>query len=130
MSNNRDIQQEDLEAVRDDWWIPVALIAPDKTRYGTALGTTNPLLGDVRKESKEMDPETGGVISVKKLSITIRIKDLERVPQENEKWFIEYPDSLLSSGTAVKAAFNSENVSEGGESLGWIKIYPQELESA
>ena len=128
MSNNRDLQRRDLKTLRNDWWVPVKLTAPDKTVYDKAKGTEEQLLGDVRKESKDIDPETGGIISVKRLSIVIRIDDLERVPLENENWFIEYPDTLLDSGTLIKAAFTPNNVDDGGDTLGYIKIYPQEIE--
>ena len=126
--NLRNQLQSDLKYIRNDWWIPIKLIAPDKTVYEFAKGTTDILLGDVRKESKEFDPDIGGLIVVKKLSITIRLLDLERIPIENEQWFIQYPENLLDDGTMITGAFNHDNVSVGGETMGWIKIYPQEVE--
>lgn len=125
--NMRDRQREDLKYVRNDWWIPIILIAPDKTVYSTAKGTTDTLLGDVRKESKEFDPETGLPIVVKKLSITIRTDDLERVPAQGESWFVKYPEDLTDSGSMVQSAFNSNNIDEAGDSMGYIKIYPQDI---
>jgi len=122
MSNNRDLQRRDMETLRDDWWVPVVLVAPDKTVYSD-------LLGDVRTESKVFDPETGGKISVKETSIVLLKSDLTRIPAENETWFIKYPDSLLDSGTLITASFDFNNVSEVGDSLGYIKIYPQEIET-
>jgi len=122
MSNNRDLQRRDMETLRDDWWVPVVLVAPDKTVYSD-------LLGDVRTESKVFDPETGGKISVKATSIVLLKSDLTRIPAENETWFIKYPDSLLDSGTLITASFDFNNVSEVGDSLGYIKIYPQEIET-
>jgi len=125
MPNLRDQQRSDLAFIRDDWWIPIVLIGPDKTRYEVEFGTTNPLLGDVRKESKDFDPELGGIVVTKKTSITIRIEDLEVVPKEEERWFVEYPDTLLDSGVVVTAPFTPNNVDVGGDSLGYIKIFPQ-----
>ena len=126
--NALDLQRTALKKIRDDWWIPIQLTAPGGVVYEFAKGTDDELLlGDVRKESNEFDPELGGKIAVKKLSITIRIDDLTRIPTENEEWFIEYPDNLLNHDyTFVKAAFNSDNVDVGGDSQGWIKIFPQE----
>ena len=126
--NLRDRQQRDLKKVRDDWWLPITLIAPDKTVYSTAAGTSDQLLGDVRAESKDWDPEIAGPITSKKVSITIRLQDLEVVPQENETWFVTYPENLLDSGTPVKKAFTPNNSDVGGDSLGYIKIFPQDAE--
>lgn len=127
MSNLRDRQRRDLKKVRNDWWIPVILIAPDKTVYSTAKGTTDQLLGDVRKESKEFDPDLGGKITVKRLSIVLRIDDLTRVPEEDETWFIKYPDDLTDSGTMIQAAFNYNQTEDVGDTLGYIKVFPQEI---
>lgn len=127
MPNNRDIQQDDLKAIRDDWWIPIRLTAPGGVVYSTAKDTTDPLLGDVRKEGKELDPDIGGVILVKKTSVTIRLQDLVLVPQEGENWLIEFSDTLLDSGSFVKYAFTPNNVASLGDSMGFIKVYPQEV---
>lgn len=127
MANLRDAQQNDLKAVRDDWWIPVRLTAPGGVKQEFEKGSsTVPLLGDVRKESKEFDPELGGTVLVKRTVITLRLKDLVRIPKENETWYAEYPDDLLDSGTLKKAAFSPNNVASAGDTMGFIKLFLQE----
>ena len=127
MTNLRDFQRNDLEVIRDDWWIPIRLVDPDTNIYDTEKDTTNPLLGDVRKKTTEFLDDTGMTVVVKQVSITIRRSDLIRVPLENENWFVDYPDNLLDSGTFKRAAFNYNNVADTGDTLGYIKIYPQEI---
>jgi len=124
--NLRDQQREDLKIIRNDWWISVSLVAPGGTVYNTAAGTSDQLLGDVRKESEKFDPDIGMDVMVKKLSITIRIDDLTRVPLEGENWFVSFSDDLTDSGTVVKYAFTPNNVDVGGDSMGYIKIFPQD----
>ncbi len=125
MPNLRDLQHEDLKFPRDDWWLPVVLIDPDKVVHNTAKGTTDPLLGDARAESAPFDPDLGGNVLVKKVTITIRILDLDRVPKENETWIVKYPGTLLKEGPLVTAVFTPNHDDVGGDSLGYIKIFPQ-----
>ena len=130
MTNNRDFQQRDLKVIRDGWWIPVRLTSPDKVIYDKAKGTDDTLLGDARKESSEIDPDIGGKILVKKPVVTLRLLDLDRVPQENENWFIEFSETLLDGGALLKYAFSPNNVESAGASMGFIKIYPQDISVA
>lgn len=128
MTDMRAMQREDMKLVRDDWWIPVRLTAPDKTVYSTASGTADQLFGDVRAESKQSDPELGNVIILDKLVVTLRIDDLERVPVEGENWFIEFNGDLTKSGPInVKKTVTANDVSEGGKTMGYIKLYPKDL---
>lgn len=122
---NRDLQRRDLKSIAIDWWLPIVLIAPDKVRYSLAKGTTENLLGDVRLESKDVDQETFAEIVVERATVTVRRDDLDRIPKEEEKWFIEYPD--LDTAATVLAAFDGNNVINAGKSLGYIKLVLQEI---
>jgi hypothetical protein len=125
--NNRDLQRRDLEVIENDWWIPIRLTAPDKVVYDTAADTNGTLKGDARAESKAFDSE-GNLILARNVTITIREAALTRIPKEGEDWFVEYPSNFLDSGTFVKVALSGNNVAVGGDTMGYIKLYPQDLE--
>jgi len=127
---NRELLREAKKTLRNEWFLPIILTAPDKTVYDKINGTENQLLGDVRSESKPFDPDVGGRIVIDRVSITILLSDLARVPAEGETWFVEYPEDLLENGTLKKTAFTSDNIDVGGSTIGYIKVFPQEIKSA
>jgi hypothetical protein len=128
MTNNRDLQREDMDIVAKDWWVPIILTSPDKDVYSNKVGTTEPLLGDVRKDPKVTELDEGGApVSTEVLSIVIKTTDMERVPLEGESWFIEYPEDLTDAGTMKKAAFTPNNSLGGSVSLGYLKVFPQAI---
>jgi hypothetical protein len=125
MSNNRDLLRKDMNAIRDDWWIPIILISPDGVPYNKQVGTENDLLGGTRKDPKLFNDENGNPVTIKASTITILVADLERVPAQGEQWIVKYPKGLIASGELVTAAFTANNEEAGSDSLGYIKIFPQ-----
>lgn len=128
--NNREAIRNDLKTLRDDWWLPIRLTAPGGNVYDKINGTQKQLLGGVRSESKPFDPDVGGRIVIDRVSVTMLLSDLERVPVQGETWFIEYPENLLTSGSYKKTAFTSDNIDVGGETIGYMKVFPQEVKTA
>lgn len=87
----------------------------------TLQNMTSPLVGQVLYDTLVDDLEQGVQTVVHKPVVTIRKESLSRVPVSGENWFVQIP--IKPSMTATKESFLLERPSEGGDSIGFIRLY-------
>jgi hypothetical protein len=116
MPNLREIVEFDLATTLEgDFALPVELVAGD-----TGIEYTG-LLGQVLYDSRIENPVTGGEESIHKPVVTLRRSSLTRIPVSGEKWVVRIP--LTPSTTAPLEPFSLEIATEGGDSIGFIRLY-------
>jgi hypothetical protein len=82
-----------------------------------------PLRGRVVYDTLEENPDTGADIIVHKPIVTLRRTSLIRIPAEDEKnkWLVSIP--LTPSTTATLQPYIMGRPLEGGNSIGFIRLY-------
>lgn len=105
------------------WSLPVNLMSPDGVR-------TDGLRGQVLYDTVRLNPETGEDVVTDMPVITLRRSSLVRIPQPGENWFIEVPETPSEEATMIPYMMSSVRPPEGGRSIGFIRIYLQEVEQS
>lgn len=104
-----------------DWSFPVKLTGPD--------GVTEAVRGQVLYDLVRMNPDNGERVVVEQCTITLRRSSLRRVPSPGENWLYEIPESPADpEGSTVQVVSSGTRPPEGGRSLGFIRIYAQQVE--
>lgn len=116
----------------EDWGMPVELTGPDGKVYNTSANSIDPsnpdpLHGQVHYTSVRFSPETGEEIVENKPTVSLRRSSLERVPQDGEKWFIKFPEDPSLTADMKNYALTLDRATEGGRSIGFIRLYPTKL---
>lgn len=112
--NLRDLAEQDLAVTLEgDWSTPVALVAPDGAEY-------TDLKGQVLYDLVRMNPENGERTVCRNPIVSLRRSSLPRIPVAGETWLV-----TLSDGQYV---ISPTRPPEGGESLGFIRLYLQAVE--
>lgn len=116
--NLRELAEADLAVTLEDpadFALPVVLIDPNGVEYSyegkIQYDTYTPTV-------TEQDVVT---VVVHDPVVTLRRSSLTRVPQASEKWAVRIP--ITPSRTATKTTFMLEHASNGGGSIGYIKLY-------
>lgn len=104
------------------WSLPVNLIDPDGVR-------TDGLRGQVLYDIRRMNPETGEGVTVNVPVVTLRRSSLTRLPLPGETWLVEIPESVTDP-TTVQFLLSSDRPPEGGKSIGFIRLYLQQVEQS
>jgi hypothetical protein len=106
----------------DGFGMPVILIAPDGTVIDKKAGTTVALTGQIVYDSTETS-EIGIPTIVHKPVVTLRRSSLSRIPlpTDRPRWACRVPVSPLVG--APLATFLVENPTEGGGTLGFVRLY-------
>lgn len=124
MVNLRELAESDLKTTLEgDFALPIELISPG--------GVRQTLSGQVLYDVVRFDPVGGEEIVGHDTVVTLRRSSLVRVPQPGEKWIVRIPTT--PSTTAEKKDFSfdpSRSGIEGGESIGFIKLYLHEVEQS
>lgn len=131
MENLRYQIEKDLySSIESEWKINVELINPDgKAQIYSANNPTEKLGGQVLYFSRRENPDTGEVVVVNQPVVTLRISSLDRIPVAGEKWYIKMPISPLANAEKKSFVFTSDRSLEHGTDIGFIRIYPQKIES-
>jgi hypothetical protein len=116
MGLREDMESALAETLEGDWALPVVLVAPD--------GSESSYSGQVIYETVQFEEDTSTDIIVKKPVVSLRISSLNRIPLQTEKWFCKIP--MTPDATAQKVTHRIENVSQGGYSIGFIRLYLQQ----
>jgi hypothetical protein len=105
---------ESLESPAD-WGLPVILIDPDGVEY-------TPVNGQVLYDTVSEDEQGLRVVQHKPV-VTLRRTSLTRIPLPSEKnrWIVKMREGPLP--TSSMRTFVIGGVSEGGDSLGIIRLY-------
>lgn len=116
-------------SLEGNFGIHFELIAPDGTEIiNNEVGET--LKGQIIYDSEEFDPDTGGIKIVKQTEITVRRTVLTRVPLAGEKWGIRYPLDPGAQATLTTQVLNTDKAPEGGQSVGFITLFPKQAEQS
>ncbi len=111
-----------------DWGTIVIYQDPDGNTYdkdnetGEDLRTLQTLY-DRRVEN----PDTGEIITIHEPVIVQARSSLSRIPKPGETWHIRFPLDPTDEDTLSDYTFNIDRSIEGGNSLGFLRIYPTKL---
>lgn len=81
------------------------------------------LCGQIMYDTLEQVPDTGAQILAHKPVVTLRQTSLVRIPLQTEKnqWLVKIP--IKPSRTATKQSYIMGRPGEGGDSIGFIRLY-------
>lgn len=119
-----------------DWGQPVRFLAPDGKIYEHDALDPEPDLAKKRRleapqvlyDKKKINPATGEETTVSAPVVVMSRANMERVPRNGEKWLVQMPKE--PGGPMVWFGFSETKATEGGRSLGLIRIYLQELDQS
>lgn len=113
------------QTLEGDWGLPVVLISPDGVEQSKSKNNPDEdLKGQILYDHRTIDQETGLEILVNTPVVTLRVSSLDRVPEDGEKWEMQFP--LTPDPDAPKESFILiGRPPEGGASIGFIRLYPQ-----
>jgi hypothetical protein len=126
------IEADTYETLEGDFGLPVELLNPtDGIRQTNSVNNpTEELMGQIFYETMNMRPETGLDIVVHKPWVSLRRSSLERVPsaEDYDDWIVRIP--IRPSRTATKVSHRIHRPPEGGESIGFIRLYLEKIEQS
>lgn len=131
MGEQRAIIESDLlETLEGDFGLPVEILDPATGIWQTksANDNTKDLEGQILYDSIIQDPNTGLDIVVHKPVVTLRRSSLTTVPDAtpDDNWAVRIP--LKPSASAPKVTFRIGRVTEGGDSIGFVRLYLERIE--
>lgn len=132
MENLRAQIESDLhDSIEGEFGIPIQLTNPDgDTQIYSKNNPEELLKAQVLYTSRSVDPVTGETIIINQPCVSIRVSSLDRVPADNEKWFIKMPVSPDEGAELLNFIFTTTKTREHGFDIGFIKIYPQRIENS
>lgn len=101
----------------------VTLIDPDGVVYS---GLKSLVFYDYRRVS----PETGEPVVVHEPVVILRRSSLTRIPLAGEKWEIRFPVSPRAGAPIASFLLDGKRAPEGGETIGFIRVYPVKVGQA
>jgi len=104
----------------------VNLISPEGVR-------TDGIRGQILYDITRMDPETGETIVVGTPVVSLRRTTLEaraRIPAAGENWFVEIPVRPDELAPKQQMVLSPVRPPEGGRSVGFIRLYLQQVEQS
>lgn len=131
MGDLRELIESDLkETLEGDYGLPVELLNP-ATGLWQIYSENDPtelLQGQVHYDSIMQDPNTGLDIVVHKPVVTLRRSSLTVVPDATpgSNWAVRIP--LEPSASAAKVTFRIGRVTEGGDTIGFVRLYLERVE--
>ena len=131
MDNLRATVESDLATTLEaEWGMPVELTTPDgQTQKYNVNNPSERLKGQVLYFSRSENPVTGEPKIVNQPVITLRISSLIRVPQVGETWHLRCQTSPRPGAPFQDFVFTPDRSTEDGTDIGFIRIYPQRIES-
>lgn len=129
--NLRERVESDLSlSLEGPWGLPVTLMSPDGVLQTLKKDTTLPLRGQILYDTVAMNPETGEEIVIRMPVVTLRRSSLERIPLAGENWIVAIPMTPSESAPLVQHVFSSTRPPGGGASVGFIRLYLQQVEES
>ena len=130
MKNLRELANSDLKTTLEgEWSLPVRLCDPAGIWYD--LTADNRMLtGQVLYDIVRLNPENGDRMTVPVPVVSLRRDSLVRIPVPGENWIVEIPSSPYPSAPRKQFSLNPTRPPEGGASLGFIRLYLQEVEQS
>lgn len=126
MPNLRELAVEDVKNLNvKDWGLRIELCDPDGIWYTTDNETGETLKAiQILYDYRKLNPETGEEITVHEPIVSIARLSLSRVPIPGESWVIKMPIEPSESADLVTRVITRARSLEGGESLGFVRLYP------
>lgn len=123
MPNLRELAESDLAtSLEGEFGLPVILTDPD--------GVEHPAVqGQVLYDRIVVEPERDMPILAKTPVVTLRRSTLVRVPQDGERWAVKIPATPSVAAPKVTYIFGPDTPTEGGASIGYIKLVLHEADS-
>ena len=119
-----DVKKQNLK----NWSLPIILQDPDGITYDKDNETGEELKAiQILYDRRVENPDTGEIVIIHEPIITIASASLLRIPEPGEKWSIRFPLDPKEPDTLSNFVFTPDRSIEGGNSLGFIRIYPQRL---
>jgi hypothetical protein len=113
-----------------DWGMPVILISPDGVTYDKDHVTGLQLkAAQILYDYTRVNPNTGEDILVNEPVVVIHRDSLARIPLPGENWIVKIPLNANST-TLTDYILTASRSPEGGQSIGFIRLYPQLAEQA
>jgi len=120
----RERVEKDLAVTLEGQWsLPVNLVSPEGVR-------TDGLRGQILYDTVRMNPETGEDVTVERPVVTLRRSSLTRIPAPGEKWLVEIPQTPDETASMEQYMISPVRPPEGGRSIGFIRIFLQEVEQS
>lgn len=116
------VESDLARTLEGKWSLPFNLIAPDGTR-------TDGLRGQILYDIVRMNPDTGEQMTVATPVVSARRSTLPRIPAPGETWIVEIPELPREDADKIQYVISPVRPPEGGSSIGFIRIYLQEIES-
>lgn len=121
--NLRERAERDLAVTLEGRWaLPVNLTAPD--------GSLQAVRGQILYDIVRMNPDTGEDVVISTPVVTLRRSSLDRVPVAGENWLVEIPIQPAEDAPTAQYVLSPTRPPEGGRSLGFIRLYLQEVEQS
>ena len=133
MQNLRERAEQDLgTTLEGQFGLPSELTGPDGIEYKTSANSPDPLnplplMAQVLYTTVRVSPETGEEMVTASPVIVLRRSSLSRVPQDGENWFIKFPKDPSLTAEMANYALTPDRATEGGRSLGFIRLYPTKV---
>jgi len=128
--NLRETAEKDLATTLEgEWSLPVRLCSPDGVWYDRT-SDNRLLVGQVLYDIVRLDPDSGDKVTVSVPVVTLRRSTLTRLPEPGENWIVEIPESPYPLAPKVQYVLSPTRPPEGGRSLGFIRLYLQQVEQA
>lgn len=130
MSNLRALAVTDMrEQNLKDWYLPVQFTDPDGNVYNKDNISGEQLQAvQILYSYPKMDPQTGEEILINEPVVVMARKSLARVPVAGERWHLRFPtepDPTIPAAQWGDYVLSELRAPEVGESLGFIRLYPQ-----
>ncbi len=132
MDSLRERAEQDLGVTLEDpkqWGLPVELTGPDGIEIKTSANSPDPenpllLYGQVLYSTVRQNAEGEQVVTPLPV-IVLRRSSLARIPQDGESWLVKFPKDPSLTAELADYTLNADQATEGGRSIGFIRLYPK-----
>ena len=112
--------------------LPVELTGPGGIEIKTSANSPDPLnpldlMAQILYTTVRVSPETGEEMVTSEPVIVLRRSSLSHGPQDGEKWFIKFPKDPSLTADMANYALTPGRATEGGRSIGFIRLYPTKV---
>lgn len=130
--NLRERVESDLAtSIEGRWGLPVSLVSPDGVRQDYKKGSlTQRLKGQIIYDIVRLNPDTGEEVVIRTPVVSLRRSSLERIPLAGENWIVEIPETPSESADLAPYVLSFNRPPEGGQSVGFIRLYLQQVEQS
>jgi len=115
--------------IEGNYGMPVELTDPDGVEY-TTNEDGDTLKGEVLYDREAIDPESGELKTVQEIKVSLRKTALSRIPKSGETWKVAIPLSPALPTVLTTFLLNSDQSIMAGSSIGFVSLFPKEVEQS